>query len=206
MGKVRCAAHPRAIIHTAMITVANFFTRLTPKLHGTTLNRVSNKYELLEEAAANMLAEVDPPTVVRKARIANAIYDKVYNYTAPSDLADEGAILDLRPIGERYGSEATFVREFDRKKWWKDLLTVDVGALFNWLKFPDASRLNSVTMKWGSSSGIYWSKQVTAAQDRDFETDAWMLLKYDWSTASETGSPTTDDAEAIDYRPLTLNI
>lgn len=271
-----------------MINVGQFFTRLTPKLHGTTINKIGNRYELLEEAAANLLAEVDPPTVMRRARIANAIYDKVYNYTAPTDLADEGAVVDLRPISEggRTNVESTFVREFDRKKKWKDLLTLevlnavktlriaiqnldgrttlhecnsttldgtvtaggdatftdedyldyvsgraslkfglsgatgsatftfalstafdiskleDIGALFHWLKFPDASRLNSVTLRWGSSASDYWSKTVTAAQDRDFESDAWMLEKYDWSTASETGSPV---ASAVDYLQIIIS-
>lgn len=271
-----------------MITVDQFFTRLTPKLHGTTVNKLSNKYELLEEAAGNFLARLSPPTAIRRARIENALYDKVYNYTAPSDLADEDSVIDIRPIGLRATGddiEGTFTKEFDQKKYWKDLFAVEtlnavktlrvakqltphttlhradsltlegtvtlsgdasggeidtldyvsgngsiafdlsgatgtgnirfdltyaidlsdlvsVGALFSWLKFPDADRLNSIQLKWGSSASAYYSKTVTAAHDRAFETNAWMLQRHDWSDATVTGSP---DASAIDYLEIILN-
>lgn len=271
-----------------MITVDQFFTRLTPKLHGTTVNKLSNKYELLEEAAGNLLARISPPTVIRRARIENALYDKIYNYAAPSDLADEDSVIDIRPIGWRAPTddiEGTFMQEFDIKKCWKDLFAVEtingvktlrvskeltprttlhradsltlegavtlsddasgaeidtldyvagngaikfelsgatgigkvrfdltyaidlsqlvsVGALFAWLKFPDAARLNSVVLKWGSSSSDYYSKTVTAAHDRAFESDAWMLTRHDWSDATTTGTPVSS---AIDFLEITLN-
>lgn len=274
-----------------MISVGQFFTRQTPKLHGTTVNKLSNKYELLEEAAANMLSRVDPTSIIRKARIDNAIYSMVYNYTAPTDLADEDSVLDIRPIGERKQGidelDATFVREFDIRKSTRKLFTIEelnavktlrlaacltprttlarcdsltlegtvtaggdasnlsidtldyisengsiafdlsgatgnasitfalntaldlsamylLGSLFEWLKFPDADRLNSVSLKFGSSSTKYWSKAVTAAQDRAFESNAWMLLRHDWTTATPSGAPTVTDAAAIDY--LQINI
>lgn len=73
----------------------------------------------------------------------------------------------------------------------------DIGALFNWLNFPDITRLNSMTVRWGSDSSNYWSKSVTTPHDRTaFESNAWTLQRYDWVSATETGSP---DATTIDY-------
>lgn len=83
-----------------------------------------------------------------------------------------------------------------------------LGALFEWFKFPDVSRLNSVTLRWGSGSGVYWSKTVTAAHDRSFTevgNDAWMLLRNSWTDASETGGPTATDAAAIDYLQISFS-
>lgn len=73
----------------------------------------------------------------------------------------------------------------------------DIGALFNWLKFPDVTRLTSVSLRWGSDSSNYWSKTVTSPSDRsEFESNAWTLQSFDWASATATGTP---DASAIEY-------
>lgn len=275
-----------------MINITTFKTKVEGKLHGTTLAKVADFYGKLHEAAGNVLLRLDPPTTKRRARIENAIYDRVYNYVAPSDIKGEDAILDIRPLGERSSSDdigGTYGREFDIKKRENtvaiehingaktlrlskvltprttlhrcDSLTLegtvtgggdvqnletdeldfisgnasikfglsgstgtgtitialdneidledleDLGALFEWLKFPDIDRLTSVKLEWGSSSTVYWHKTVTAAHDRSFADvgdDAWMLLRHDWSSATEVGSPDSDDAAAIDYLKITI--
>lgn len=66
----------------------------------------------------------------------------------------------------------------------------DIGALFNWFNFPDVSRLTSVALRWGTDGSNYWQKTVTTPHDRTtFVSGAWSLLRYDWNTAPQTGTP-----------------
>lgn len=269
-------------------TVTTFKDDITPKLHGTSLSKISQVYAKMREAGNVLLSKVRPRTVVRRTRIESAIYDRVYNYTCPTD-CDADSIIDLRPLGERSTEDEVlggYLRDFDINKTenqalveyingtktlrlskpvgrtvtlhrgdstslegsvtfagdatFTDIDTLDyvsgsgsmnfsldgltgsatityvldtaidisdmedVGALFQWFKFPDATRLTSLDLKWGSSSGVYWNKTATAAHDRAWETNAWQLVRHDWNTASETGSPSEDDAEAIDYLQVTI--
>lgn len=271
-----------------MINITEFKAKVTPKLHGTTLSKIADVFGKLGEAAGNLLLRIDPYTTIRRQRIENAIYDKVYNYTAPTDLKGLGKVLDIRPIGERLDNDDirnTFSKEFDIKKE-KDRMTIemingtktlrlskvlaprtilhrgdsdtlegtvtlagdasgleidyldfvsgsaslkfaldgvtgsasityalpntidletleDLGALFNWIEFPDVARLNSITLQWGSSSSDYWQATAqTAAHDREFESNAWMLIRSLWSTATPTGSP---DSSAIDHIKITIS-
>lgn len=271
-----------------MLTVTQFKDKVTPKLHGTSLAKVSNFYGKLAEAAGNLLLKVDPYTTIRRARLENAIYDKVYNYTAPSDIKGIGKIIDIRPIGnEREGTDyisGTYSRHFDMRKEFnttaievidgvktirlsKDLtprtvihefdsisvpgtitgggdvtglttdtlehvsgtksvkfnlsgstgagtITIaldstmdltdqeDVGALFEWLKFPLASALTSVQLKWGNDSSNYWTTTETAFHDRAFDDNAWGLLRHDWNDTTEAGSP---DKTLVDWFEITIN-
>lgn len=85
-----------------------------------------------------------------------------------------------------------------------DLSTIeDVGALFNWLYFPNASRLTNMVFKWGTDASNYWSLTITAPHDRtSFEDAVFTLQRADWVNATETGTP---DAAAVDYLEVVLN-
>lgn len=73
----------------------------------------------------------------------------------------------------------------------------NVGALFAWLRFADASRITSVELRFGNSTGDYWSKTITAPHDRSsFESGVFTLGRFDWRDATDSGSP---DASDIDY-------
>lgn len=74
--------------------------------------------------------------------------------------------------------------------------------LFAWVYIPDASKLTSVNLRWGSSSSDYWSLTVTQNQATAF-VDGWNQCQFIWSSASSTGTP---DSSAIDYLRLTLNV
>jgi hypothetical protein len=274
------------------INTTTFKDKVTPKLHGTKLAKVSAFYEKMREASGKMRLRSKSPTLMRRSRIENAIYSHIYNYTCP-DWLEDGDIVDIRPLAQRSTQDeikGVFVRDFDIKKETdtatveyingqktlrlskqiassivihrmesttldgtvtlggdasnasidtldyisgngalkfdldgltgqatitialdsaKDLSDLlDIGALTEWLQFPDVSRLTSVDLAWGSSASKYWNKTATAAHDRSFAEagDAgWMLLRHDWVDASETGSPVEADAEAIDYIKITLN-
>lgn len=270
------------------MNIQKFKQKITGKLHGTTLAKVSDVNGKIAEAAGNLILRIDPPTTIQSARIENAIFDHIYNYTAPTGLKGQSSIIDIRPIGERSENddiEGRHTREFDIKKG-KDTFTVetingvqtlrlskdltprtllhrmdsltlegsitgsgdvsnlaietvdhisgngavkfdldgvtgqgvinidllsavdltdllDVGALFHWLKFPDADDLTSIEFRWGSDSSNYWSVTITSPHDRtSFEDNAYTLQRADWANATKTGSPTVS---AIDFLQLRLN-
>ncbi len=261
------------------LTYTQIQAKVTPKLRGTTLDRVPSFDEKCREAAGNVLLHASPLETIRRARIENAIYSHIFNYTGPTDLKGNNNIIDIRPIGVRSSSDdvaGRFGREFDIRKG-RDTFTVemingvktlrlskriaghtvlhemdsitnltasgdvqnldtntldyvagngsvqfglsgatgsgtieialasqidlsdmeDIGSLFHWLNFPDATRLTSVSLRWGNDSSNYWSKTITSPHDRSaFESNAFTLLRADWQTASETGSPVST---AVDY-------
>jgi len=78
----------------------------------------------------------------------------------------------------------------------------DISAFFVWVYIPSITTLTSFNLRWGSSSGNYFDKTVTAAHDNTAFKVGWNLLRFDWSSASQTGTPTTT---AIDYIRFTVN-
>ena len=267
-------------------TVADVKTKIAGKLHGTSLTRVNDVYGILKEAAGKVVARIDPYNTKKRATIENAIYDKVYNYTAPSDLKGTSKVIDIRPIGVRGDTDnidGRYTKEFDVKKG-HDTMTIevlsgvktlrlskqltdrtvlhecdsttlggtitasddvenlttdtlthvsgsaavkfglsgstgtgtltfaldtaidlstleDVGALFEWLRFPNSTRLTSVTLKWGNDASNYWTETATAAHDRAFVSNAFQLLSHEWGSATEVGTP---DSTAVDWLQIVV--
>ncbi len=267
-----------------MTTIAQIKASVEGKLHGTTLARVAGVYGKIGEAAGRVLTRIDPYNTKKRYTIENAIYDKVYNYTAPTDLKGTSKIIDLRPIGDRNDQDniqGRFTREFDIKKE-RDSIAVEVlsgvktlrlskqltartllhncdsltasgtvtgsgdvenlttdtlnhvsgtealkfgldgstgsgiltfaldstidiselegvGALFEWLRFPDSTRLTSVTFRWGNDASNYWQETATAAHDRSFVSNAWQLLAHEWVSATEVGTPDSETVEWLQF-------
>lgn len=77
------------------MTISDFKTRLQSKIHGMSLNKVQDVYNLIFEGGNNLLLKIDPIETKRTALLANALYDKVYDYSAPSDLKGN-KIIDIR--------------------------------------------------------------------------------------------------------------
>lgn len=61
---------------------------------------------------------------------------------------------------------------------------------------PSGSAITSATLRWGSSSGSYYSATVAATNDATAFSSGWNILRFDRASATETGS--VDDA-AVDY-------
>lgn len=81
----------------------------------------------------------------------------------------------------------------------------DVGAIFENIFFPADLITNGVTsinVRWGSSSSNYWDKTITTTHDSLAFFAGWNLLREDWATATETGSP---DSSAVNYVRITIN-
>lgn len=272
-----------------MINVKTLNSMSAGSLQGVTLNRVQNALPKLGQAASVMLGRIDPPDSIKRFRITNALYDRVYNYTCATDLKGLNRIIDVRPIGPRSRRDEmdqTFMKEFDTHKRRNTLTiedinglktlriskrnpngqvlladlcgfdlsstvtasgdantlsqndldfvtgngstqfnlsgvtgqgvitiqltgTVDIssmlnlGSLFNWINFPDVTRLTNVEQRWGINSSSYWKKQVTSPNDRPaFESQAWTNQRFDWQSATQVGTP---DSTAIQWLQIIFN-
>lgn len=77
-----------------------------------------------------------------------------------------------------------------------DLTDFENHPIFAWVKIPSTTGLTSFKLRWGSSSGNYWEKTVTTNNEGTAFYNGFNLLRFDWSTATKTGTP---DITAIDY-------
>jgi hypothetical protein len=75
----------------------------------------------------------------------------------------------------------------------------NVGALFVWVYLPGTA--TNVILRWGSDSSNYYSSTVTTSSDSTAFKVGWNLLRFDWSGATTTGTPTDT---AIDYIRVTI--
>lgn len=100
--------------------ISDLKNELEPKLHDTTLDKLSGSfYDKAYEAARRVLARIDPEETIRTVEITNAIYDKVYSYITPTDLKGK-SILALRPqINNtvRNNFSQMYTQDFDMKKY-----------------------------------------------------------------------------------------
>ena len=80
----------------------------------------------------------------------------------------------------------------------------DVGSLFLYVYFPDASIITSVNLRWGDSATSYWNRTVTTAHPSNGFQNGWNLLRFDWNGATETGLLPADSS-VIDYSRITIN-
>ncbi len=100
-------------------TIGQLKTTITSRLHGTTLNKLSDFYTLCRDTSENMLARIDPAETVRRALLTNAVYDKVYDYSLPSDFkapADLKKQKDQYNFADNSSLSRTFSRQFNNQK------------------------------------------------------------------------------------------
>ena len=99
-------------------TIAQLKDDLEGVLHGTTLSKVRGVNNLINRAARQLLLDVDPQETKRTTPIVNAVYDNVFDYTAPVDLKGN-KIIDIRPQVNREihdNVSQTYQEQFDLKK------------------------------------------------------------------------------------------
>ncbi len=99
-------------------TISQLKTTITSRLHGTTLNKISDFYTLCRDTAEVVLARIDLQETRRKASLANAVYDRVCDYSLPSDFK---APVDLYKQAQGYFNDnsslsRTFSRQFSNQK------------------------------------------------------------------------------------------
>jgi len=98
--------------------ISDIKSDLQRKLHGTSLSKLSDVNSLIWEAGKEMIARIDPQEMIKIENIENAIYDSVFDYTAPDDLKGN-KIIDIRPQVKRASNDnfsQTGKEEFDLKK------------------------------------------------------------------------------------------
>ena len=79
----------------------------------------------------------------------------------------------------------------------------EVADIFVWVYLGSTSNLTSISARWGNDlTTAYWSSvaQTTQADGTAFKA-GWNLIKFPWSTATETGNV---DPTAIDSFRITL--
>lgn len=76
------------------------------------------------------------------------------------------------------------------------------GTEFVFVYLPNPSSITSINLRWGSSSGNYYSRTVTTNQQGNAFITGWNQLAFNWNGATVTGSP---NASAINYLRLTFN-
>ncbi len=77
------------------------------------------------------------------------------------------------------------------------------SSLFVWVYIPTGASLTSVNLRFGSSSGDYWTGTVTQNQQSVAFVNGWNLCQFVWSSLSTVGSP---DSSSISYARITLNV
>lgn len=73
------------------------------------------------------------------------------------------------------------------------------GSVFIWVYIPGTTvdaDLDGFTLRIGSSSTVYFSRQVTVTNENTTFQPGWNLLRFDFSAATETG---TVDMDNVDY-------
>ena len=73
---------------------------------------------------------------------------------------------------------------------------LDKASAFMWFDIPAIDSITGVTLFWGSDDSNYWSKSVTTNAQGAALATGWNRLKFDWSSATKTGTP---NITAIDY-------
>lgn len=81
------------------------------------------------------------------------------------------------------------------------------GSVYAYVYIPSFTGLTSINLRVGSSAAAYFSKSVTATNEAiafssiNSSNAGWTLLRFDFSTATETG---TVDMDNIDYLRLEI--
>lgn len=115
-----------------------------------------------------------------------------------TDYYESPASLRFALTGTGLTPTATLTKTIDQV----DLSTYeDLGVVFLAVKIPTASALTSITLRLGSSDSAYDSVTATSGFTFSFKNEKWMLLAFDFSTATSTGTP---DWSAIDYVQLRI--
>ena len=99
-------------------SIAKLKDDLTGIGHGTTIDKVRNPERMINRAAREILLDIDPQETMRIVPFDAPLFDRVYDYAAPSDLKGD-CIVDIRPQVARNpidNPSQTYSRVFDINK------------------------------------------------------------------------------------------
>lgn len=164
-----------------MYTIAVVENHLTGMGHGSTLNKIQNKYFLYERAANTMRSKIDVITLMRTAPLTNAVHSDVYNYALPSDFSK---LIDIYPQANRQSYDIAFrkdatdfdlLKEINQKK-----ISIESENGTRYLRIDwDISGSKTVS---GVNSSTNWSAVGSAAnitEDSLFKISGSKSLRFD---------------------------
>lgn len=104
--------------------------------------------------------------------------------------------FNLTASGSQVLIEGTLSQAIDLSDW------DEIADLFMRVYLPDsASDITGVTLRWGNSDSVYWEK--AGSIQRGSQLQGFNLFKFDWSSATETGTPVTPTE--IDYFRIAID-
>lgn len=99
-------------------TIAQLKDEWEAALHGTTLDKIANPYDIIYRSARDVMADVDLMESKRTVEITNAVYENVNDYQLPSDVKLD-AIIDISPQANRTPRDSFVLntrKQFDKYK------------------------------------------------------------------------------------------
>ncbi len=144
-------------------SITTLLADISGVVHGTTTNKISNVYGIINRAARAVLLDVDPKETQRILQLSQ-VFNEVYDYAAPPDLKGD-RMIDIRPQAGRTPSEVFnqgYETNFDSQKgfswdnklytqWNTGVKTLRIQAPF--LTSPTTITDTSTTTGWSATSG-----------------------------------------------------
>jgi len=98
------------------MTIQDLENRLARYLHGTTIDQVTNVYDLIYDSAQQVLLDIDPQETKRYIQIP--LFNSVYDYPCPDDLKGNAAIDIFPQVNRQYSDyySQQFNQDFDLAK------------------------------------------------------------------------------------------
>jgi len=188
--------------------ISDLKSDLQRKLHGTSLAKLSDVNSLIWEAGKEVIARIDPQETIKIADIENAIYDDVFDYTAPTDLKGN-KVIDIRPqvkrtINDNFNN--TSLEQFDLTKS-DNTFTIQYNNYVRTLRLSKElngsptliNAMNSIT-----SNGT-WAATGNASnlsEDNLNFISGGSSLKFDLAATVATGILTNTTMTAVDLSTL----
>lgn len=97
-------------------TILDVKSDLSGMLKGTTTDKIPGILNILKRAGRQLLLDIDPEETRRVQEITNALFDSVYDYSAPSDLKGN-KVIDIRPyVNRKFKFQQKNAESFDFDK------------------------------------------------------------------------------------------
>jgi hypothetical protein len=151
-------------------------------VHGTTVDKITNLYGIINRAAGELLLDVDLMETKRIVTLSQ-VFNSIYDYSAPADLKGN-RIIDLRPQAGRKGEvwPQRFNQWFDKKKWLKNQnqFTIQHNTGVKSLRI-DAPFLTAPIILSATNSTTGWAVGGTASSlsvDTNYMVDGVGCLQF----------------------------
>jgi len=184
-------------------TINDLKTDVTGRLHGTTLNKVSNIDEVIQQAGRKLLLDIDPMETKRISQITNAIYSDIYDYTLPTDVKGN-KIVDIRPQANRDVSDnfsQAYTEDFDINKT-NNTLNIRYNNGNKSLRLSKAIRqgvtVNELDTVDENGTWVAGGDAGNLAQDKLNKIAGTASLRFDLDGTTGSGYIETSDMDAKD--------